>query len=241
MLSRWIVRVVALVVLFGFLSWSWALFLDRDTPDGATWLIALIVAAAAWGAIESSVVAFGAPSPSLRHRLMLDGISARGTALAGILFLGVLIGAAYVGLALAGEPVQEPWFGLSTSALPWLQLAFGVAGAVVGVIFAVVAILPAALTIALLMERTRNTTEPRTRFSKMNMGELFGGAMVLASIGAALLGILLANVSSQDSAAGWYVLTGLSLVPLAIGWAINKISVSIRTSSESASQWDQYR
>jgi hypothetical protein len=244
MLPRWIVRVVTLLILTGFLVWSWGYFLDRTSPEGAQWMVALIVATAAFGAIEASIVGFGSASSSLRRRLMLDGLSTRGAWLSGVLLLVVLVGSGFVGLAVQGAPVDVEWFGLSTAALPWLQLAFGLIGALLGVIFALVAIVPLALTLALLMERTRDTTEPKTNFGRMNMGELFGGAMLLASIGAALLGILLANVSPQQSAAGWYVLTGLAVVPGLIGFGINKLSVSIRNSSSgpaSGSSWDDER
>jgi MFS family permease len=233
MLPRWIVRVVSLLLLGGYLVWSWGYFLDRPAPDESAWMVSLIIATVAFGAIESSVVGFGAASSSLRRRLMLDGLSPRGTWLTGVLFLLVLVGSGFLALAWAGAPVDVEPFDLSPAALPWLQLAFGLLGAVLGVIFALVAILPLALTLALLMERTRDITEPKTKFGRMNMGELFGASMLLASIGAALLGILLANVSPQDAVAGWYVLTGLALVPALIGFGINKLAKSIRDSSAS--------
>lgn len=222
---RWGIRLVSLIVLAAVLLWSWSVNLAPGS-SGAAWVLTLMIATIGWATLEWSLIGLSFPGPTLRRRLMLDGLSLRGAPLFAGLYLVVTAGTALLGGALHPDRVYLDYLELSSpGGTILLQILGGLAGVLLGAIAFLTLVVPVAFTLAAVIFDNRNESAPRTWFGLMNRGELIGSAMLLPAIPVALVAGTIGVTAGEP---GFIVLAALMIIPLLLGALINNLGTSAR-------------
>lgn len=233
---RWTIRIMLLAVLALVLLWSWDAHLAPGS-DGSTWIATVGGATVVWGAVEWAVICLWGARVTLRRRLMLDGISLRGTPVVAALFVAVIVGTALISDATHPEPVSLSFLDLSTGGgTIFLQAQVGLAGALLGAVAFGTLVAPATFVLAAVLFDNPKESEPRTWLGLMNRAELIGSAILLPAIPIALVS---ATVGAADDQPGLIVLAVLMIIPFLLGAFINSLGTKARTLAGVTTPFDE--
>jgi len=233
---RWTIRITLLVALAFVLLWSWDANLAPGS-DGSVWIATLGAATVVWGAAEWAVICLSGSGVTRRRRLMLDGMSFRGTPIVAALFVAVVVGTALVSNATHPEPVSLSFLDMTSGGgTIFLQTQVGLAGALLGAVAFGTLVAPVTFVLAAVLFDNPNESEPRTWFGLVNRAELLGSAILLPTIPVALVS---ATVGAIDNQPGLIVLAVLMIVPFLLGALINTLGTKARTLAGVTTPFDE--